>query len=123
MTALNPVAGRPDGRPAHVSRWAETMIRRSYRGKRYPKLPNVLRVLVDGQACGSVERDGTTWVAEVHGLRPSTPTTHDSAQTALDAVLRSGWARQLGYRRATSRIVWTDAAAGFVERAAKGGAR
>jgi len=49
------------------------------------------------------------WIAEVHGLRPTAATTHETAAAAVQAILWSSWGRRLG-ARAASRICWTDKA-------------
>ena len=77
------------------------------RGER--KAPGVLRVLVAGQHAGAIQRDGNRWEAQAGGPRPSRPTSHASAEEALQAVVRSAWARRLG-ARAASRVIWTDRA-------------
>lgn len=103
----------------YIRRFSEGMRRKSYRGKRLPTFPTVLDILIDSQICGHIQLDDTTWVAEVSGLRPTAPSTHETAQEALDAVLRSGWARRLGYQKRGSAIHWSDAATAFVQRGSR----
>ena len=81
----------------------------------------LLAVLVGGQHAGAIERDGTMWRAghQARVLGKVTETEHASADEALRAVLRSGFARHLG-ARATSRVHWSDKAR---QAAARGGAR
>jgi hypothetical protein len=103
----------PHQAPVRVSCWGEL------RGEK--KLPGVLRVLVDGQTAGAIERDGAMWRAahQARFLGPATETEHANAEEALAAVLRSGVARRLGARKG-SRVYWSDKA----QRAARrGGAR
>jgi hypothetical protein len=75
----------------------------------------VLRVLVEGQHVGAVERVGDVVAAQWYAaLRPGGTmrdryTEHGSVDEAVRAVLRSGFARQLG-ARADSRVSWTDKA-------------
>jgi len=73
------------------------------------KLRGVLRVLADGQQAGAIERAGDGWVAQVHGLRRSQPTSHATASDAVRATLRSSWARRLGARKA-SAVYWSKQA-------------
>jgi hypothetical protein len=93
-----------------VTTWGEL------RGERKPP-GTVLRVLVAGQAAGAVERTGDVWAAQVHGLHPSRPTSHASADDAVRAVLRSSWARRLG-AGADSRVHWSARAHRAAKRAA-----
>jgi hypothetical protein len=98
-------------KPVSVSCWGELL------GER--KVAGVFRVLVAGQQAGAFQRAGSGWEAQVHGLRRTEPTTHESADDALRAIVRSAWARRLG-ARAASRVYWSDRA----RRAARrGGAR
>jgi hypothetical protein len=84
---------------------------------------NVLRVLVGGQAAGAVWRDGAAWTAQSYRVAPSLTqprqASHPSADEAVRAVARSGWARRLG-ARAASDLYWSDKARRVVSR---GGAR
>jgi hypothetical protein len=100
--------------PVAVTCWGEL------RGEK--KLPWVLRVLVDGQHAGAIERDGTVWRAghQARVLGPFRETEHATAEDALRAVLRSGFARRLG-ARAASRVHWSDKARRAVDRHAVGG--
>lgn len=97
----------PAAAPAAVSCWGELRAER--------KVPGVLRVLVDGQHAGAVEYRGGAWAASWHtaryGLGPSSDrvTEHATAEDAVRAVIRSGWARHLG-ARAASRVHWSDRA-------------
>jgi hypothetical protein len=88
---------------AYVSCWGELRSER--------KLPGVLRVLVDGQHAGAFWREGSTWHAchQARVLGPARETEHASADEALRAVLRSGFARRLG-ARAVSPVFWSDRA-------------
>ena len=100
--------------PVLVTRW------RDLPGAR--KVPaGLLAVLVGGQHAGAIERDGAMWRAghQARVLGKVTETEHASADEALRAVLRSGFARHLG-ARATSRVHWSDKAR---QAAARGGAR
>ena len=100
-----------------VSKWGELPAERT--------LPGCIRVLIDGQHAGGVERKRGTWVACWHtaaygrGRSSDRITEHATAEEAVAAVVRSGWARRLGARR-TSRITWTAKASRL---AARGGAR
>jgi hypothetical protein len=103
--------------PVSVTVWGELV------GER--KLPGVvLRVLVDGQSAGGVERHGNTWVATWYaGLTRSGSlrdrfTEHATAEDAVRAVLRSAWARHLG-GRVTSCVHWSDRARRAARPAAK----
>ena len=93
--------------PAAVTCWGDLP------GER--KLPGVLRVLVDGQHAGAVEYRAGAWVACWHtaaygrSLSSDPATEHRSAEDAVRAVIRSGWARRLG-ARAASRVHWSAAA-------------
>lgn len=89
--------------PVCVSWWGELPAEK--------KLPGVLRVLVDGQHVGGFQRQGRVWVA-VHHARVSgavRTTEHEDAHAAVQAVLRSGFARRLGARVA-SPVHWTGRA-------------
>src|SRR5580698_6575500 len=68
----------------------------------------VLRVCVDGQHAGFIERDGQVWraIRQPRVLAKSVTTEHASVEDALRAVLRSGFARQLGARPA-SPVFWS----------------
>jgi len=55
-------AGAAPAVPARVTCWGEL------RGER--PLPGVLRVLVDGQSAGGIERAGDGWRVLVHGRVP-----------------------------------------------------
>jgi hypothetical protein len=90
--------------PVHVGTWDETRLRR--RDKRQP---GVLRILVGGQHAGVVHHSQSGWAAQVHGLRHTPVTFHDTAGDAITAVVRSSWARRLGYR-AASRTCFSLAA-------------
>jgi hypothetical protein len=80
----------PAAAPARVSCWGELRAER--------KLPGVLRVLVDGQHAGAFWREGPVWHArhQARVLGQARETEHASADDALRAVLRSGFARRLG---------------------------
>jgi hypothetical protein len=100
--------------PVHVSRWGEL------RGER--KRPGtVLRVLVGGQHAGTLARDGHGWQAvhQAWALAGYRVTGCATVEEALRAVLRSGFARQLG-ARAASRVTWSARAR---RAAVRGGAR
>lgn len=62
------------------------------------KLPGVLRVLVDGQHAGAVEYRAGGWAAYWHtaaygrGLSSDRASEHATAEDAVRAVIRSGWA-------------------------------
>lgn len=79
------------------------------------KLPGVLRVLVDGQHAGAVEYRAGAWAAYWHtaaygrGRSSDRVSEHATAEDAVRAVIRSGWARRLG-ARAASRVHWSAAA-------------
>jgi hypothetical protein len=67
---------------------------------------------VAGQHVGAIWRsEDRTWRAhhQARVLGPARQTEHASAEEALRAVLRSGFARKLG-ARAASRVSWTDRA-------------
>jgi hypothetical protein len=89
-----------------VTAWAELAPRGG------AKLPGCLRVLVDGQSAGGAERVGGEWRACFY-LAPTRAGTlrdrisvHATAEDAVKAVIRSGWARRLG-ARASSRVYWS----------------
>ncbi|HUY46480.1 MAG TPA: hypothetical protein VMV92_12220 [Streptosporangiaceae bacterium] len=88
--------------PVAVTCWGELRAER--------RLPGVLRVLVAGQHAGAAERAGDTWMADWYtaGSRDRL-TEHASAEEAVKAVIRSGFARRLG-ARAGSRVHWSDCA-------------
>jgi hypothetical protein len=94
-----------------VSRWGELRGDRTLPG-------DVLRVLVAGQAAGGAERRGDAWAAcwYTAGYRDRV-TEHATAEDAVRAVTRSGWARRLG-ARAASGVYWSERA-----RRIAGGAR
>lgn len=95
--------------PVLVSAWGELRGERKLPGRR---LVPVLRVLVAGQYAGAMEWDGHVWVA-AHQARVTSQareTEHATAEEALQAVLRSGFARRLG-ARAASPVYWTARAA------------
>jgi hypothetical protein len=110
----------PAAAPAAVSCWGELRAER--------RLPGVLRVLVDGQHAGAVEYRGSAWVAYWHTARYGLGTSSDrasehlTAQEAVRAVLRSGWARRLG-ARAASPVHWTGPAQRAARRATVTAAR
>ena len=78
--------------------WGEARGERQHAG--------VIRVLVAGEHAGAIQlgADGG-WTAEAGGPDPPEPTSHATAQEALDAVARSSWARKLGARSA-SPVYW-----------------
>ena len=92
--------------PAAVSftRWGELRGERKARGV-------VLRVLVGGEHAGSIAPDGDEWRAchRARALSQPRETEHATAEEAVRAVLRSGFARKLG-ARAASRVTWSDRA-------------
>jgi hypothetical protein len=88
-------------------------------------MPGLLRVLVAGQSAGGIERAGESWRAcwYTAGFRDRC-TVYATADEAVRAVIRSGWARRLGARGA-SRVYWSDSArkaASRSARTARGGA-
>lgn len=95
--------------PAQVSAWGELPGEKN--------APGLLRVLVAGQHAGALSRDDAGgWIAEWHPApRPGQVTwstrrsEHTTADDAVTAVLRSGFARRLG-ATAKSRVFWTDKA-------------
>jgi len=103
--------------PVSVSKWGEL------RGER--TLPGCLRVLVGGQHAGGAEYKDGVWVACWHtaaygrGRSSDRITEHPTAEEAVAAVVRSGWAKHLGARKA-SRVSWTPKARRM---AARGSAR
>ena len=98
MTATAPA-------PVAVSRWGELPAERRLPGA-------VLRVLVAGESAGGTERKGSVWVAcwsaglTRSGAMRDRISEHPSAEEAVRAVIRSGWARRLG-ARASSPVHWT----------------
>jgi hypothetical protein len=82
------------------------------------RLGGVLRVLVDGQHAGAIRRDGDMWNAsrQARALAPAKESQHATAGGAVRAVLRSGFARQLG-ARAASPVYWTEQARRELRRA------
>jgi hypothetical protein len=95
-------------------------VRGELRGER--KLPGrrlapVLRILVAGQHAGAMEWDGRVWHAahQARVLGKASETEHATAEEVLRAVLRSGFARHLGARAASS-VHWSDRARRAVSR-------
>lgn len=89
--------------PVRVSAWGELKAERS--------IPGALRVLVGGQAAGGAERAGDGWRAVWYTAQfRGRVTGHATAQDAVAAVVRSGWARKLG-ARAASPVDWSARAA------------
>jgi len=88
--------------------WGEARGERQHAG--------VIRVLVAGEHAGAIQlgADGG-WTAEAGGPDPPEPTSHATAQEALDAVARSSWARKLGARSA-SPVYWSGRAVRLAER-------
>jgi hypothetical protein len=70
-----------------------------------------LRVRVDGQYAGVLCPEGDGWHAahQPRVLAKAVTTEHATAEEALRAVLRSGFARTLG-ARAASLVRWSDKA-------------
>jgi hypothetical protein len=100
---------------ASVTAWGEL------RGDR--NLPGALRVLVAGQAAGGAERVGEAWRASWHSAAyKDRCTEHATADEAVRAVVRSGWARHLG-ARAGSAVYWSDKAWRLAGAPALAGAR
>jgi hypothetical protein len=98
-------------KPVSVSCWGELPAER--------KVTGVFRILVAGQHAGAFQRVGSGWEAQIHGLRRTEPTMHETADAAVRFIARSSWARRLG-ARAASDVYWSDRA----RRAARrGGAR
>jgi hypothetical protein len=101
---MNAAAARPAALVT-VTCWGEL------RGER-PVAGLVLRVLVGGEHAGMIERASDGWSAYCSpGLARSSllryrVTEHASADDAVRAVLRSGWARRLG-ARAASYVDWS----------------
>ncbi len=88
--------------PIAVTCWGELPAERP--------LPGVLRVLVAGQHAGAAERTGSAWVAYWYTASSRDRLTeHPSAEEAVKAVIRSGFARRLG-ARAASHVHWSDRA-------------
>jgi hypothetical protein len=81
----------------------------------------LLAVMVAGQHAGAIAREGDGWAAchQARTLAPARETKHATADEAVRAVLRSGFARHLG-ARAASRVFWS---AGASRVASRGGAR
>jgi hypothetical protein len=101
--------------PVAVMRW------RDLPGARKGMPAGLLAVLVAGQHAGAIAREGDGWVAchQARTLAPARETEHATAEEAVRAVLRSGFARYLG-ARAASRVYWSTAATRV---AGQGGAR
>ena len=86
--------------PARVTCWGELRAERP--------IPGVLRVLVAGQHADAIERAGDGWRACWYtAAYRDRCTAHATADDAIRAVIRSGWARRLG-ARAASRLYWSD---------------
>lgn len=83
-----------------VSRWGDLPNERP--------IPGALRVLVAGQAAGGAQRtDSGTWAASWYTAAfRERVTEHATAEDAVRAVIRSGWARKLG-ARAASPVFWS----------------
>ena len=85
--------------PVRVTAWGELRAERN--------LPGALRVLVGGQSAGGAERAGDAWRACWHtAAYRDRCTEHATAEEAVRAVIRSGWARHLG-ARASSAVSWS----------------
>lgn len=90
-----------------VSAWGEL------RGER--PAAGLLRVLVDGQHAGSIGCEDGAWVAQwEERSRRDRPlrrrlSSHGDVQGAVEAVVRSGFARSLG-AAASSPVLWSDKA-------------
>jgi hypothetical protein len=97
--------------PVSITAWGELRAERN--------LPGCLRVLVGGQAAGGAERlaDGTWRAVCYTAAFRDRCTEHETAEDAVRAVIRSGWARKLG-ARAASAVSWSAKA-----RRRAGGAR
>jgi hypothetical protein len=97
------------GASVAVTRWGELPAERKPPGV-------VLRVLVAGEHAGGAELCGGSWAASwrTAGNRGRV-TEHATAEDAVRAVIRSGWARHLG-ARAASRVTWSDRARRTVAR-------
>jgi len=89
--------------PVRVICWGEL------RGEK--NIPRVLRILVDGQHAGLFQAAEGRWFAAYQAKVMGKPieTEHASADEAVQAILRSGFARQLG-ARAASPVYWSDKA-------------
>jgi len=73
-------------------------------------MPGVLGILVAGQAAGAFYRAGDGWASQWYtAAYRDRITEHPTAEEAMRAVIRSGWARRLG-ARAASRVHWIDRA-------------
>jgi hypothetical protein len=99
--------------PVHVHKWGEASYEKPLR--------DVVRVFIAGQHAGAVAFEDGTW----HASRPrpkqswkSIDTEHASADEALNAVLRSGFARRLG-ARAASRVIVTPRAQKIMARSTR----
>jgi hypothetical protein len=117
--------------PVQVAMWDETppgsftercpgVVRRTmYMGGPDRTIPNdypeVVRILIGGQDAGAVHPSGSGWAAQVHGLRHTPVSYHNTPADAITAVLLSSWARRLGYR-AASRMYFTVGASRAVTR-------
>lgn len=96
--------------PVNVHKWGEAEYEKSF--------PAAVRVFVAGQHAGTVYLEDGTWHAE--RPRPSQSwreiaSEHETAEEALKAVLRSGFARRLG-ARAASRVFVTERAKKIMRR-------
>lgn len=99
--------------PVHVHKWGEAPVE--------APVANAVRVFIAGQHAGAVVTENGTW----HASRPhptrarqSIVTEHTSADEALKAVLRSGFARRLG-ARAASRVIVTPRAQKIMARSTR----
>jgi hypothetical protein len=82
-----------------VSAWGELPAERTLAG--------CIRVLIGGQSAGGAERVGTEWRATwFTAAFKDRFSVHATAEDAVTAVIRSGWARHLGARK-TSPVTWT----------------
>jgi hypothetical protein len=85
-----------------VTAWGELRAERN--------LPGAVRVLVGGESAGGAQRHGDVWVATWYSAAyRDRITEHATAEDAVAAVVRSGWARKLGARKA-SAVTWSDKA-------------
>jgi len=95
-------AGTRRPEPVAVRCWGELPAERT--------LPGVLRVLVAGQAAGGFYRAGDCWAASWYtAAYRDRISEHPTAEEAMRAVMRSGWARRLG-ARAGSPVYWSERA-------------
>lgn len=85
-------------------------------GEAKQRRPGLLRVLIADQEVGTVVYVEGIWAAHCRTRADRHKmTAHSNAESAVSAVVTSGWARRLGARTA-SRVDWSEQAKRMVSR-------